>query len=115
MMANPKTRKRGKKLQDLSRRIEASAGEGTRKSAEQVMGIMRDLARVDTGALRNSIDNEPSREGLRVGPRDDVERVMAHEYGSSRMAPQPYATPAAERGRRIHPDNVKKEVRKVFR
>src|SRR5690606_25398825 len=115
LMANPKTRKLGKKLQNLSRRIEDSAVEGSRKTAEEVKGIMRDLVRVDTGELRDSIDIEPAREGFSVGARDGVEQALADENAHSGIGHQPYGTTAAERGRRIHPDNVKKDVRKVFR
>jgi HK97 gp10 family phage protein len=52
--------------------------------------------RVDTGRLRSSIQHTPGRDarGPYVDVGTNVEYATFVEYGTSRMAPQPYMRPA---------------------
>ncbi len=80
------------------------------KTARQLTGIglkiqsdARRACPVDTGQLRSSIVAEPVREDgdrlvLRVGT--NVEYAAYVEFGTSRMAPQPYMRPAFLAARR---------------
>lgn len=78
-------------------------------TTDAVRDLMRDAAPVDTGELRDSIQAEHS--GLSgtvaatAGHADDV------EFGTSKMAEQPFATPAAEQGRAILVEQVREHVR----
>ena len=58
-------------------------------------GYAKELAPVDTGNLRNSIDTQMSAENeVQVG--SNVEYAKYQELGTSRNRPQPYLRPAAE-------------------
>lgn len=81
--------------------VGARASAALRKTA---LGIERDakiIAPVDTGALRSSISTDFSgnaaagRMSAEIGPTVDYAHFV--ENGTSRMAPQPYMRPAAER------------------
>lgn len=58
-------------------------------------------APVDTAALRNSILSESGMTGdLQYTIQDGVTYGIFQELGTSKMAAQPFLTPAVERGRR---------------
>jgi hypothetical protein len=75
---------------------------------------MEDFVPVDTGALRDSIRTDISRDELtaEIGPGDEIDYALAVEYGTSDTPSQPYATPAAESARRRFPRAVKEHVRR---
>lgn len=89
--------------------IAAAAARGVHRAAGFVADLARQLAPVDTGALRASIRVTPDAPALRVevqagGGLPDA-RAVYQELGTSRMAASPYLTPAA---RAI---DVRKEVK----
>lgn len=71
-----------------------------RKAAFDVERIAKTLAPVDTGFLKNSIHTEIVANNWRVYAADviaDAHYAGFVEYGTSRMAPQPYMGPALDR------------------
>ena len=65
------------------------------KTAHDVEGTGKQLAAVDTGAMRNSIGVDVGTLQATIGPT--VSYAPHLEYGTSRMAPQPFMNPAADR------------------
>lgn len=72
-----------------------------RKTAHDIEATAKSLAPVDTGNLRGSITTEITGDGrfgsmsAEIGPTASYGQYV--EEGTSRMAPQPYMLPAAER------------------
>lgn len=87
--------------------ITAAAARGVHRAAGFVADLARQLAPVDTGALRASIRVTPDAPALRVEVQAggaSAPYAAYVEYGTSRSPAQPYLTPAA---RAI---NVRREV-----
>lgn len=68
---------------------------------------------VDTGRLRSSIGVDFEEGGLAASVGSNVEYAEHVEYGTSRMAAQPYLTPAKESEVSKAPATVAKHVRRV--
>lgn len=66
-----------------------------RDAAEEIEFLAKDIVPVDTGALRASIHVVVFDE-LSLQVRADAHYAAFVEYGTSRMAAQPYMTPAVE-------------------
>lgn len=66
-----------------------------RKTAADIKRDAQALAPVDTGALRNSITYRVQGLEAEIGPTVHYGGFV--EYGTSRMAPQPYLGPAMDR------------------
>lgn len=66
----------------------------TERSAEAMAQTARQLAPVETGLLRGSITAEVTGLQAEVGP--NVDYAVFVEYGTSRMAPQPFMGPAGD-------------------
>lgn len=82
----------------LSKRAEQVAAEITAKAAHDVEAHAKNVAPVDTGALKNSIAAERVQPLLwHVAPH--VKYAIYVEYGTRKMQAQPYMRPAAERVR----------------
>jgi HK97 gp10 family phage protein len=81
--------------------VGAQAARALRKTAHDIEADAKALAPVDTGALKNSISTDISGDGrfasmhAEIGPTVDYAHFV--EAGTSRMGPQPYMRPAAER------------------
>lgn len=73
------------------------ATSAVRKTVFDIEGDGKVFAPVDTGNLKNSISSEFHRGGLagETGPTAEYGHFV--EEGTSRMAPQPYMSPAADR------------------
>jgi HK97 gp10 family phage protein len=84
------------KLPALARRDRAS--QVVRNTALAIEATAKQMAPVDTGNLRNSIQTTVV-SALRATVGTNVEYAPYIEYGTSRMAAQPFLTPAAERER----------------
>lgn len=94
-------------VEQLAARMEASrrmigqrAARVVRRSAAQVEALSKQNAPVDTGNLRNSITTIMQGDGrfatmqASIGPTAHYGGYV--EYGTSRMAPQPYLGPALD-------------------
>lgn len=90
------------RLASAGPRIGAVASAALRKGAFVIQAAAQSNAAVDTGALRQSISTSFSGDGrsgsmaAEIGPTVDYGKFV--EEGTSRMAPQPYLGPAADRG-----------------
>lgn len=82
-------------------RVGALASAAIRKTALDIQADAQALAPVDTGNLRSSIGTDIAGDGrfgvieAEIGPTADYGAYV--EYGTSRMAPQPYLGPAFDR------------------
>ncbi len=84
-----------RELDSLARRLDTDVNGVIRTLAFRVVAHAKRSAPVDTGALRNSISTEPvARMTYRV--QDGVEYGIYQEFGTSRMAAQPFMSPALE-------------------
>jgi len=81
--------------------VGAKSAAALRKTAFDIERTAKPLARVDTGALRNSISTEITGDGrfsrmsAEIGPT--VDYGLWQEIGTSVMAGQPYMAPAFDR------------------
>lgn len=85
---------------DLSKapaRVQRGAGQAIRKTAFDIERDAKILSPVDTGALKNSISTSISAGGLSAEIGPTVRYAHFVEEGTSRMSPQPYMRPAADR------------------
>lgn len=72
----------------------ATATRAVRKTAMDIEATAKTLAPVDTGNLQGSISSEIHALSAEIGPT--AEYGFYVEYGTSRMAPQPYMGPALD-------------------
>lgn len=82
-------------LEQAVGRVEGLAGQVVRKTAHDVQADAQTRAPVDTGALRSSIRAAP-RGPLAAEVSPSVNYSHYVEFGTSRMAPQPYLLPALD-------------------
>lgn len=90
--------------------IEGAVGDAVRKAAMEVERDAEINCPVDTGTLRGSISAE-EKDPLHFEVGTNVEYAAHVEFGTSKMAAQPYLEPAAETARAKYPDIVKAGVR----
>lgn len=79
-------------LAELAQRIEGSISEIIAAGAEAVSESAKSICPVDTGALRDSIS--VSMEGNRAKISANTDYAAYVEFGTSKMAPQPYLVPS---------------------
>lgn len=82
-----------------------------RKAAFDVEGRAKVNAPVDTGALRNSIQAKAEAGALEAEVVTGIEYAIHQEFGTGRMAAQPFMIPAADA---VRPD-FEKAVAAVLR
>lgn len=86
------------KIPRLRKELRKRAGQVVRKAALDIEAHAKTLAPVDTGALRNSIQMQPTGE-LSAEVAVGVDYGLYVEMGTIHMAAQPFLTPAVERVR----------------
>lgn len=91
-------------LRKLASDLRAASGTAEKLSRAVVAKTAADIERdaknrapVDTGALRNSISHSITGGGMSADIGPTVSYAPYLEYGTSRMAPQPYMMPAADK------------------
>lgn len=100
------------RLRDIIDAMRGGSADATRDMAEAIKDRAQQLVPVDTGRLRDSIRvNELGPRSYTVGPGDEVEYAEYVEYGTSRMAAQPYMRPAIELARQEFPRRVARQIR----
>jgi HK97 gp10 family phage protein len=67
------------------------------KTANDTVADAKRRAPVDTGALRDSIDWTPYNDGLGAEIGSTVDYAPYQEFGTWKMAPQPFLNPAADK------------------
>ena len=85
-------------LQQILRSLDGDAEKVLDVAARNIERIAKDLAPIDTGALKNSIHVIKEKPLERI-IADGVEYGIYQEYGTTRMGAQPFMTPAVERER----------------
>jgi HK97 gp10 family phage protein len=114
-----------KKLTGLEEKLTEALSEALDEIAGKIRDDARDLAPVDTGALRRSIRTEKKGKlevlviaggGGVTNPRTgrEVDYAGYVEYGTSRMSPQPYMRPALEKNLNLILRIVKEKVLEVL-
>lgn len=98
-------------MKNLAAKIQRAAAEAVSSSARQGALLAREKAPVDSGELSASIRAEGG--GLRASVITGAAHAAMVEYGTSRMAPQPFMLSMAQdmRGRFIQ--NMRAAVREV--
>lgn len=86
------------RLDEIQGEKEKRAGEIVRSTAFEIQAIAQINAPVDTGALRSSIETVITG-AMSAIIQDGVEYGIFVELGTSRMAAQPFLTPAVEQVR----------------
>lgn len=85
------------RLDDIARKLEAAGRTQDLATAERIASDMRSGVPVFMGYLRDSIEAEPTGDGAAVYADFPWRQV---EYGTVKMAAQPFVTPAIENNRR---------------
>lgn len=83
------------RLPQLEAQLVAKAQQGVQKAANDVESHAKGVAPVDTGNLRSSIQSE-STGALSAVVNAGAEYGIYQEYGTYKMAAQPFMVPAAE-------------------
>lgn len=84
-----------RELDRIIRDAPVKAEKALAAAAFQVQAVAQTLAPVDTGALKNSIGTE-RKSRFTYWVADGVEYGIYQEFGTSRMAAQPFMVPAVE-------------------
>ena len=82
----------------MAEKVHDAVSDIVRKTALDVEGQAKIFVPVDTGALKNSIDVQMEGD-LTAVIAPHTEYAAFIEFGTSKMAAQPYMTPAAEEAR----------------
>jgi HK97 gp10 family phage protein len=94
-------------LQGVNGRLGRSSAKILRQQAQQVKRTMQRNAPVRSGELRGSIAVTAVGDGRTGSMSALIEALAPHgrfvEFGTARMAPQPYAAPAAREAERTFP------------
>lgn len=86
------------RLPELAGQLRERASEAVRKTALDIEAGAKAIVPVDTGNLKNSIQTKME-DDLTATIGTHVEYAPYVEYGTHRMAAQPYLTPSAEKAR----------------
>ena len=100
------------RLEMLIPAMEGVAAEAVYASAGRCAEIARDLVPVDNGALQGSIDARATGEYSASVTASAPYAAMV-EYGTSKMAAQPYMLPAAHRAAESFFENARTEARRA--
>lgn len=103
------------RLRNLSPRVRRATEQAVAESGRAMERGMKRLAPVDTGTLRDSIRHRVEGTTVTAGPGREVNYAIFVEFGTSRMAAQPYVRPVAEAERHLFPERVRLAVRGAVR
>lgn len=84
------------RIPELMARVEAVSRAAPKRVADRIATDARSRAPVDTGALRSSIESVSVEAGKSAEVQVGVEYGAYVEYGTYKMAAQPYLSPAFE-------------------
>lgn len=83
-------------LDDAGPRVEERAKTVVSKTGHDSVASMQQLAAVDTGAMKNSTGVDIDSDGLGFEAGPTVEYAPFVEWGTTKMAPQPFVVPGFE-------------------
>lgn len=98
-------------MKTLAARLNRAAAQAVLDSARQGALLARENAPVDSGELKKSIHAEGG--GLSASVKTGADHAVMVEYGTSRMAPQPFMLTMARDMRSRFIRNVRRAVREV--
>lgn len=101
-------------LDKFARSCNMSTDQAVRAAALQVEGVAKNLAPVDTGALKNSIHTERKGE-MEYTVGDGVEYGIFQELGTHKMPAHPFLIPALKRVVKFINDEVEKAYDKALK
>jgi len=84
---------------EIAAKMPEETSKVVRKAAFDIEGWAKAVVPVDTGALKNNIDTKVATDGLSAEVKTNMKYCEYVEFGTYKMAAQPYMTPAAERVR----------------
>lgn len=84
------------RIPELIAMVDANARSAPKKVADRIAVTARSLAPVDTGALRGSIESVSVERGYSADVIAGAEYAAYVEYGTYKMAAQPFLTPAVD-------------------
>lgn len=84
------------RIPELIAMVDANARSAPKKVADRIAATARSYAPVDTGALRGSIESVSVEAGYSADVIAGAEYAAYVEYGTYKMAAQPFLTPAVE-------------------
>lgn len=90
---------------------------GVQKAGLQVEGAAKPLARVDTGAMRDSINTKTNvtANGAEAIVGTNIEYAIYHELGTSRITAKPFLQPALQRNKKNARKLIMTEIVKAHR
>ena len=95
-MSGAAFRKYAADLARVANKLEPMAARRALKVAESAAAMAQSVAPVETGALKGGIEAERLKGGA-VAVNADVHYAYFQEYGTSKMAPNPFMGPAVDR------------------
>ena len=106
-------------LDNLDPRTQAGLSNGVQRAGLLVEGAAKSNAPVDTGALRDSINASGSSSFITAAAEStvgtNIEYAPHVEFGTTRMAAQPYLRPALRNNRRKIAQLIADEIRSAYR
>lgn len=100
-------------LTKIAKRMPLAASKALLKTAADLVDLTKQLAPVDTGALRDSYAALPlSSSRVLVGTDKDYAKFQ--EFGTSDMAPQPHLVPAFNQAEETFKANLENEIANVI-
>ena len=100
-------------MKNLARQLETACAQALCTTAAQGAALARQMAPVQSGALRASIHVQEH--GMQAAVIAGASHAAPVEYGTSRMAARPFMLPMAREMRGTLMRNVRAAVREVIR
>ena len=98
-----------RRLNEIADRIARVTAEAVDDFADDVVIHMKNLAPVDTGRLKESIEKKTEGDKVTVGPRG-VEYAIYVEKGTSRSPAQPYVAPTIQWAQQVGPKRIARRI-----
>ncbi len=111
-MFSIKLQRHGDKFEQLRQRIPSLANAIVQKHTLATVDLMKQLAPVDTGAMRDSIESVemgPLTLGIKIG----VNYWHFVEFGTIYQEAQPFVSPAVESGRQGYLEDLKAAIKEA--
>lgn len=102
-------------LTRIARKAPELAHAALKQTADDILDLAKQLAPVDTGALRGSGRTEMRGENTAVigFGSPEIDYAKYQEYGTSRMAAQPYLTPAFAQARQTFERRLREKMKEL--
>lgn len=102
-----------RKLDSIEPLVEEAVEKALEKSGTLIEADAKTFVPVDTGALKDSIYHKVQDGQLEVGAT--MPYAIFVEFGTYKMRPQPYLTPAFEANKEVMIDTIKQEIQEALK